>query len=51
MTDADELITLRDLLRFAVSGFNAAKLSYGHGTSSAIDEAAFLLLEALTLPI
>ena len=51
MTDADELITLRDLLRFAVSRFTAAKLSYGHGTSSALDEAAFLLLEALSLPI
>ena len=51
MTDADELITLRDLLRYAVSRFIAAKLSYGHGTSSALDEAAFLLLEALSLPI
>ena len=51
MTDADELLTLRDLLRFAVSRFNAAKLSYGHGTSTALDEAAFLLLEALKLPI
>ena len=51
MTDADELITLRDLLRFAVSRFSAARLSYGHGTSDALDEAAFLLLEALALPI
>lgn len=51
MTEADELITARDLLRFAVSRFNAAKLSYGHGTSTALDEAAFLLLEALKLPI
>lgn len=48
---ADELITVRDLLRYAVSRFNAAKLSYGHGTSDALDEAAFLLLEALSLPI
>lgn len=51
MADADELITLRDLLRFAVSRFNAAKLSYGHGTANALDEAAFLLLEGLKLPI
>jgi ribosomal protein L3 glutamine methyltransferase len=51
MTIADELITLRDLLRFAVSQFSAARLSYGHGTSTALDEAAFLLLEALSLPI
>ena len=51
MTIADELITLRDLLRFAVSQFSAARISYGHGTSNALDEAAFLLLEALSLPI
>ena len=51
MTDADDLITLRDLLRFAVSRFNAARLSYGHGTGGALDEAAFLLLEALALPV
>jgi ribosomal protein L3 glutamine methyltransferase len=48
---ADELITLRDLFRYAVSRFGAAKLSYGQGTSNALDEAAFLLLESLNLPI
>lgn len=48
---ADELFTLRDLLRYAVSRFNAAELSYGHGAGTAIDEAAFLLLEGLRLPI
>lgn len=48
---AAELVTLRDLLRYAVSRFNAAKLSYGHGTENALDEAAFLLLESLHLPI
>lgn len=47
----DELLTLRDWLRFAVSRFNAAGLAYGHGTASALDEAAFLFLEALRLPI
>ena len=48
---AAELVTLRDLLRYAVSRFNAAKLSYGHGTDNALDEAVFLLLESLHLPI
>ena len=48
---AGELLTIRDFLRFAVSRFNEASLTYGHGTSSALDEAAFLLLEALKLPI
>ena len=44
-------VTLRDLFRYAVSRFNAAKLAYGHGTNDAVDEAAFMLLEALHLPI
>ena len=38
--------TLRDFFRYAVSRFNAAGLAYGHGTTNAVDEAAFLLLEA-----
>lgn len=51
MTALDDLLTVRDLLRFAVSRFNAAGLSFGHGTTNALDEAAFLLLEALKLPV
>ena len=51
MADIDDLMTLRDLLRLAVSRFTAARLVYGHGTANAVDEAAFLLLEALKLPI
>lgn len=47
----DDLVTLRDWLRYAVSRFNAAKLVYGHGTSTALDEAAYMLLSALDLPI
>lgn len=47
----DELLTVRDLLRYAISRFNSAELSYGHGASNALDEAAFLLLEDLHLPI
>ena len=43
--------TVRDLFRHAVSRFNAAELVYGHGTTNAVDEAAFLVLEALRLPI
>lgn len=46
----DDLITLRDWLRFAVSAFTKAGLVFGHGTSSAVDEAAFLLLSTLNLP-
>lgn len=48
---AAELLTLRDFLRYAVSRFSKAGLAYGHGTSNAFDDAAFLLLEALRLPV
>ncbi len=51
MTAAHELQTIRDFFRLAVSRFNAASLVYGHGTSNAVDEAAFLVLEGLNLPI
>lgn len=45
------LVTLGDFFRFAVRRFRAARLAYGHGTTNAIDEAAFMMLEALRLPI
>ena len=48
---AGELSTVRDYLRFAVSRFSAAGLAYGQGTSNALDEAAFIILEALDLPV
>jgi ribosomal protein L3 glutamine methyltransferase len=51
----DERLTafasLRDFFRYAVSRFNAAGLAYGHGATNAVDEAAFIVLEALRLPI
>jgi ribosomal protein L3 glutamine methyltransferase len=51
MTVPDELETVRDWLRWATSRFGEAKLVYGHGTSNAYDEAAYLLLHALHLPL
>jgi ribosomal protein L3 glutamine methyltransferase len=50
-TDLETLITLRDWLRYGTSAFNKAGLVFGHGTQSALDEAAFLILMALHLPI
>jgi ribosomal protein L3 glutamine methyltransferase len=46
-----EFTTPRDLLRFAVSRFNEAELFFGHGTSNALDEAAYLILHTLHLPL
>ncbi|MEO6422689.1 MAG: 50S ribosomal protein L3 N(5)-glutamine methyltransferase [Candidatus Nitrotoga sp.] len=47
----NELHTVRDWLRFTVSAFNEAKLSFGHGSANAYDEAAYLILYALHLPL
>ena len=44
------LLTVRDWLRFAVSRFNEARLFFGHGSSDAYDEAAYLILHTLHLP-
>ncbi|TRZ92265.1 MAG: 50S ribosomal protein L3 N(5)-glutamine methyltransferase [Rhodocyclaceae bacterium] len=46
----DELVTVRDWLRWAVSRFNEAGLFYGHGTTNAWDEAVWLVLATLHLP-
>lgn len=46
----NQLSTVRDLLRFGVSRFNEADLFFGHGSSNALDEAAYLILHTLHLP-
>jgi ribosomal protein L3 glutamine methyltransferase len=43
--------TPRDLLRYAVTRFNTAKLFFGQGSAEALDEAAFLILHTLALPL
>ena len=51
MIPAQELATLRDWLRFTVSRMGEMKLAFGHGSNEAYDEAAYLLLHALHLPL
>jgi len=46
----DELLTVRDWLRWAVSRFSESGLFFGHGTDNARDEAAWLILATLHLP-
>lgn len=47
----DDLVTVRDWLRYAISRFNENKIVYGHGTASALDEAAFIILSTLHLDV
>jgi ribosomal protein L3 glutamine methyltransferase len=42
--------TVKSLLSYAVGSFEKARLSYGHGTANALDEAAWLILHSLGLP-
>ncbi len=46
----DELITVRDWMRYAVSSFQSSGLFFGHGCDNAYDEAAWLILHTLHLP-
>lgn len=47
----NEIITIRDWIRFAVSQFEASDVFYGHGTDNAYDEAVWLIMSALHLPM
>ena len=43
--------TPRDFIRYAVSQFQRNQLFFGHGNSSAFDEAVCLVLQSLHLPV
>lgn len=46
----NERFTIRELIRYAVSRFNAEHLVFGHGSDNAYDEAVYLVLFSLQLP-
>ena len=46
----DNLKTLRDLYRWAVTEMENADLSYGHGSPDSCEDASFLICRALKLP-
>ncbi len=48
---ASELFTIRDWIRYAVSRLEASDVFYGHGTDNAYDEAVWLMMSALHLPM
>jgi ribosomal protein L3 glutamine methyltransferase len=50
-TTINELITVRDWIRYAVSQFEASDIFYGHGTDNAYDEAVWLIMSAVHLPM
>ena len=47
----NELSTMTDFMRWGASQFVESKLSYSHGMSSPLDEAVYLVLRTLHLPV
>lgn len=47
----DDLMTIRDFLRFASTQFARSEIYYGHGTDNVWDEAVQLVMRSLALPL
>lgn len=51
LTLVGELSTIRDWIRYAVSQFEASDIFYGHGADNSYDEAVWLIMSGLHLPM
>ncbi len=49
--ETDNLETMKDYMRWGASQFMQAELSFTHGMVTAIDEAVYLVLRSLHLPV
>ncbi len=50
-TNLSELSSITDYIRWGASRFVDAELSYSHGLSSPLDEATYIVLRSLNLPV
>lgn len=50
MNIPEELLTVRDWLRWAVTRFHQSQLYFGHGSDNALSEATYLIAHTLALP-
>lgn len=48
---SNELLTIRDWIRYAVSQFETSDIFYGHGADNSYDEAVWLIMSGLHLPM
>ena len=51
LTISNQLLTIRDWLRYTVTQFEKSDIFFGHGTDNSYDEAVWLIMSSLHLPL